>query len=189
MIPKNVAEILKNHVVLEVEGIDRMYLNGYVPLIQTGGGAATFIRDQLQKPFASTAAVAPLSRQFVCRIEHFARFHGIDIVTFEKKQRKDNVMKDYLNKFNGSEGVLFIGKAQEKAWLFRTVKRKNPHAGRVYPWLARGTAMPNQCHKLRLKPAEFLDFSAYSAILGAARKPIFFFIERRKNVKKFFGKR
>jgi hypothetical protein len=120
-----------------------MYLNGYVPLIQTGGGAATFIRDQLQKPFASTAAVAPLSRQFVCRIEHFARFHGIDIVTFEKKQRKDDVMKDYLNKFNGSEGVLLIGKAQEKAWLFRTVKRKNPHTGRVYPWLARGTAMPN----------------------------------------------
>jgi hypothetical protein len=31
MIPKNVAEILRNHVVLEVESIDRMYLNGYVP--------------------------------------------------------------------------------------------------------------------------------------------------------------
>lgn len=64
MIPKNVAEILKNPVVLEVEGIDRMYLNGYVPLIQTGGGAATFIRDQLQKPFAFTAAVALLSHYF-----------------------------------------------------------------------------------------------------------------------------
>ena len=25
--------------------------------------------------------------------------------------------------------------------------------------------MEAQCHKLRLKPAEFLDFSAYSAIL------------------------
>jgi len=144
MIPKNVAEILKNHVVIEVEGIDRMYLNGYVPLVQTEGGAATFIRNQLQKPFASTAAVAPMSRQFVCRIEDFARFHGIDIVAFEKKQRKDDVMKEYLNKFNGSEGVVFIGKAQEKAWLFRTVKRKkNPETGRVYPWLCRGTAMPN----------------------------------------------
>ena len=49
--------------------------------------------------------------------------------------------------------------------------------------------LQGQCHKLRLKAAEFLDFSAYSAILGTARKPIFFFIERRKNVKKFFEKR
>ena len=47
MIPKNVAEILQNHVLLEVEGIDRMYLNGYVSLVQTEGGAATFIRRQL----------------------------------------------------------------------------------------------------------------------------------------------
>jgi hypothetical protein len=49
---------------------------------------------------------------------------------------------------------------------------------------------PIQCHKLRLKPAEFPDFSAYSAILGTAQKTHhYFFIERRKNVKKFFEKR
>jgi hypothetical protein len=30
-IPHSVAEILKQHVTLEVEGIDRMYLNVYVP--------------------------------------------------------------------------------------------------------------------------------------------------------------
>ena len=143
MIPKNVDEILKNHVVLEVEGIDRLYLNGYVPMVQSGGGAAAFIRHQLDKPFASTAAVAPMSRQFVSQIQGFARSHSIDIVSFEKKQRKDDVMKAYLDKFTEPEGVLFIGKAQEKAYLFRTVKRKNPQTGRTYPWLARGTAMPN----------------------------------------------
>ncbi|MFZ0131222.1 MAG: hypothetical protein WAK95_01690 [Desulfobacterales bacterium] len=143
MIAKNVAEILKNHIVLEVEGIDRVYLNGYVPLVQSGGGAATFIRNHLHKPIASTAAVAPVSRQFVHAIEAFARVHGIDIVAFEKKQRKDDVMKAYLSKFTKPEGVLFIGKAQEKASLFRTVKRTNPQTGRPYPWLSRGTAMPN----------------------------------------------
>jgi len=32
---KSVAEILKNHVTFEVQAIDRMYLNAYVPSLQT----------------------------------------------------------------------------------------------------------------------------------------------------------
>mgnify|MGYP003471157208 CR=1 FL=1 len=43
MVSQNVAEIIKNHVVLEVEGIDRMYLNGYVPGLQTEGGFVHFV--------------------------------------------------------------------------------------------------------------------------------------------------
>ena len=30
-VPRTVAEVLHEHVTLEVEGIDRMYLNVYVP--------------------------------------------------------------------------------------------------------------------------------------------------------------
>lgn len=39
MVPKNVANILRDHVTFELEGIDRMYLNAYVPSLQTGGAA------------------------------------------------------------------------------------------------------------------------------------------------------
>jgi hypothetical protein len=38
MARKNVAEILTNHVTLELQAIDRMVLNAYVPSLQTGGG-------------------------------------------------------------------------------------------------------------------------------------------------------
>ena len=41
-IPRTVAEILREHVTLEVEGIDRMYLNVYVPALQRAGGVASF---------------------------------------------------------------------------------------------------------------------------------------------------
>ena len=34
-LPRSVAEVLKQHVTLEVEGIDRMYLNVYQPRLQT----------------------------------------------------------------------------------------------------------------------------------------------------------
>jgi hypothetical protein len=48
-----------------------------------------------------------------------------------------------LAHFQGDEGVVFIGKAQEKTPVFRTEKRVNPPTGQRYPWLARSTAMVN----------------------------------------------
>ena len=43
-LPRSVAEILREHVTLEVEGIDRMYLNTYVPGLQYESGVAAFFR-------------------------------------------------------------------------------------------------------------------------------------------------
>jgi hypothetical protein len=81
MVPQNLAEIIRSHVTLEVEGIDRMYLNGYVPNLQSEGGFVHFVRDHLQFPIASTAVVAPLSKAFVASIEKFAREQGVDLVS------------------------------------------------------------------------------------------------------------
>ena len=50
MVRKNVAEILENHVTFELEAIDRMYLNEYVPSLQTGGGVVYFLKTQLGCP-------------------------------------------------------------------------------------------------------------------------------------------
>jgi hypothetical protein len=143
MIPKSVAEIIQNHVVLEVEGIDRLYLNGYVPGLQTEGGFVHFVRHHLGRPIASTAAIAPMTEQFVQAIERFAQERRIDVIAFAKDQRKDDVAKEYLAKSSLREGVLFIGKAQEKASVFRTTRRMNPLSGHSYPWITRGTALPN----------------------------------------------
>ena len=52
--------------------------------------------------------------------------------------------RDYLKAFKADEGVLFIGKAQEKAPVFRTERRRNAKTGATYPWLVRSTAMVNQ---------------------------------------------
>lgn len=142
MVSKNLAEILHDHVTLELEGIDRMYLNGYVPSLQTGAGFAWFVREQLGYPIASTAMIAPMSRAFVGRIEQFVAEQGLDLVAFRKGERKDDVAKAYVGAFEDEEGVLFVGKAQEKASVFRTEKRTN-EAGVKYPWIIRSTAMVN----------------------------------------------
>jgi len=142
MIRKNVAEILSHHVTFELEAIDRMYLNAYVPSLQTGGGVVYFLKTQLGVRVPSTVMVAPMSERFVKAIDRFAVTQGVDLVTFEKGQRKDDVAHKYLATFAGDEGVLFIGKAQEKASVFRTEKRRDAQ-GKTYPWIIRSTAMPN----------------------------------------------
>ena len=113
-LPRTVAEILRDHVTLEVEGIDRMYLNAVVPVLQSAGGINWFFREIRGHSFASSALMAPMTRAFVESLEHFAERENLDVVTFEKKQRKDDVAAEYRARSDGAEGLLFVGKAQEK---------------------------------------------------------------------------
>jgi hypothetical protein len=40
-----VGELLTEKVALDIEGIDRLYLNLYQPMLQTGAGVATFFKQ------------------------------------------------------------------------------------------------------------------------------------------------
>ena len=142
-IPRTVAEVIREHVCLEVEGIDRMYLNVYVPALQREGGVASFFRFHRGYRFASSALMDPISKAFIAEMEQFAKQGNIPVVRFGKGQRKDDVAAEYRKKFQGEEGVLFIGKAQEKTPVFRTERRRNEKTGATYPWLVRSTAMVN----------------------------------------------
>jgi len=142
-VARSVADVLRDHVTLELEGIDRMYLNVYVQLLQTVGGVVYYLREHRGQPFASTAALAPMTEAFVRNIEEFTAQQGIDLVSFEKGQRKDDVTQEYLRHFQGNEGVLYVGKAQEKARITRTQKRRSAKTGKTYPWIVETTAMVN----------------------------------------------
>ena len=142
-IPQSVAEVLKSHVTLEVEGIDRMYLNLYVPRLQHERGVVGFFRYHRGHQFASSALMAPMTKGFVGLIESFVEAHGVRLITFEKGDRKDDVVKPYFADFEGEEGVVVVGKAQEKTRVLRTVKRRNASSGKSYAWLVPSTAMVN----------------------------------------------
>jgi hypothetical protein len=142
-LPRSVAEVLKSHVTLEVEGIDRMYLNVYQPRLQTDRGVASFFRFHRGELFASSALMNPMSKLFIAAVDRFVRREQIPLITFTKGQRKDDVTQEYRSCFSKSEGIVVVGKAQEKTPVFRTEKRRNPETGRTYPWIVRTTAMVN----------------------------------------------
>src|SRR5208282_6474521 len=119
-IPRSVAEVIKEHVVLEVEGIDRMYLNVYQPRLQTEKQAACFFRYHRGLPVASSALMGVVTREFLRQVDDFVAKNSIPVVAFRKGERKDDVAAEYRAGFTGNEGVLFLGKAQEKVTVFRT---------------------------------------------------------------------
>ena len=143
IVARTVAEIMKDHVTLDVESIDRMYLNVYVPRLQSERGVVFFFRLHRGHTFASSALMSPMTKAFVAAIDRFTKQHQIPVVTFQKGQRKDEIAAEHLASFQGEEGIVFVGKAQEKTAVFRTEKRHHPETGKSYAWIVRSTAMVN----------------------------------------------
>jgi hypothetical protein len=163
-VPRTVADVMGQHVTLEVECIDRMYLNVYQPKLQTERGVASFFRFHRGHTFASSVLMEPISQAFIQGIEAFAKKEKVPLLTFAKGQRKDDVAAEYRARFSGSEGVLFIGKAQEKTRVFRTEKRTNSATGQKYPWIVKSTAMVNQYYLYAIDAdfgPFFLKFGSY----------------------------
>ncbi len=163
---RSVADVLAEHVQFEVECIDRMYCNVYIPRLQYVGGVVGYVQQHLGLPIASTAPLAGISDRFVKQVHTFATTNNIAWVDFAKGQRKDDVMHEQLRLFEAAgqtEGVVFIGRAQEKTNLFRTEKRRNA-AGHAYPWIVSSTGVVNQfycyCVDADFGPL-FLKFCSY----------------------------
>ncbi|HVB92805.1 MAG TPA: helix-turn-helix domain-containing protein [Acidimicrobiales bacterium] len=142
-VARSVGDVLDEHVVFDLECIDRLYLNLYQPKLVYPSGVVGFFRGHRGMPFASSALMDPISKDFVAGIHRFIDEWGLDLVHFQKGQRKDDVTHHYLAGHDGSEGVLYVGRAQEKTRVFRTEKRHNPSTGVAYPWLVSSTAMIN----------------------------------------------
>jgi hypothetical protein len=84
-----------------------------------------------------------MTEAFVRNIDQFVNAAGVDLVAFQKGQRKDDVTQKYLGRFTQHEGVLYVGKAQEKARVMRTERRRSRFTGGTYPWIVESTAMVN----------------------------------------------
>jgi hypothetical protein len=124
------AEILlTDHVTLQCECIDRIYLNGYIPTLQVPGQLVKFLQHR-GYPIPSPVAVAKLTQRFVHEIEKFASVNKIPLVRFTKKQRKEDVAHTYFDQLQkeGRFGVAMIGVAQERTTGFKGVKLDRPDA-------------------------------------------------------------
>ena len=114
----SIPELLNGHVTLEVECLDRLYLNGYIGSLATSGGLVTFMREQLGKPIPSPVVLGQVSEKFREAVKAIAAQKQIPIYQFQHKERKDDVANDFRRKRGVRDQIVFIGVAQERAQAF-----------------------------------------------------------------------
>jgi hypothetical protein len=171
-LPRSVADVIDQHVTLELESLDRVYLNVYQPQLQTPTAVFWFLRRFHGEGAVSSHKMRAITERFVSAIEAYADEHDVSIVPFEKGQRKEDIAAEYLKEFEGPEGVLFIGKAQEKVRTFRTQGRRNAK-GETYPWIVESTAIVNQYYFYGVDEDFGLFFLKYSSYFPYGSKLCF----------------
>jgi hypothetical protein len=118
----NIPELLREHVTLEVECLDRLYLNGYIGKLATPGGLVMFMRDQLGKPIPSPVVLGQVTEKFRAAVKAQAEQQQIPIYQFQHKERKDDIANDFRERRGVRDQIVFIGVAQEKTQAFNGKK-------------------------------------------------------------------
>jgi hypothetical protein len=118
----NIAELIKDHVTLTVDCVDRLYLNAYVPRLHSSGGVVGFLR-QRGASIPSPALFGQITDAFKAALRSWADDRQIPWIEFKKGDRKDDVVEPYRRRFQGANGIVLVGVAQEKAKAWRGVKR------------------------------------------------------------------
>jgi len=116
----SVTDLLGGQVGLDLECMDRLYFNGYVPNLQVGGQVVTFLTHHLGYPIPSPVVFNQIGERFRRAVGDFADRERIPVVRFAKSDRKADVMGPYLRRAaaTGRSQVAAIGVAQEFQRVF-----------------------------------------------------------------------
>jgi hypothetical protein len=127
----SVAEALEGHVTLDIECFDRMVFNAYVPLLQSGGGVVTFLREHRGNPIPSPALFAPIGEAFRAAVHRFAEEQRVPLIPFRSRQDKLATVRPHLDAAAAAEreGVVAIGVAQERRSVWMGSVRRRDSGG------------------------------------------------------------
>jgi hypothetical protein len=133
----NINDVLDGHVALEVDCVDRLYLNAYVPRLQVGGQVKWFLQEHLGNPIPSPAIIERIGNRFRQDVKAFAANNRVPILSLKKPDRsrwddrKLDHVRPYLQRAErtGRFGVVAIVAAQEFQWVFNSTKHTGAAGG------------------------------------------------------------
>jgi hypothetical protein len=128
------GELLDGHAVLDIECLDRIYLNAYVPVLQSSGQVVAFMTRHLGKPIPSPALMEQIGTRFRKAVESFAFSNEIPWVKFGKDDRKVSVMQPHIaaQAATGKSGVAAVGVSQEFQRVWSAYQRDTKTAAPQY---------------------------------------------------------
>src|SRR5690348_6420717 len=106
-----VNDVLDGHVVLDIECLDRIYLNAYVPILQTSSQVVAFLSGHLGFPFPSPVLFRQMGDRFRKAVMSFSDASDIPWIKFGKDEAKLEVMAPHLARqaATGRSGAAAIG--------------------------------------------------------------------------------
>jgi hypothetical protein len=136
----NVNDVLEGHVALDLDCLDRIYLNAYVPNLQVGGQVVTFLTQHLGNEVPSPALFKRIGDRFRQAVAAFAQEQAIPLLRLKRPDRTrwDDRKLDHVRPHleqaqrEGRCGVVAIVVAQEVQKVFMGYQRgKDTHGKAV----------------------------------------------------------
>jgi hypothetical protein len=136
----NINDVLDGHTALDLNCLDRIYLNAYVPKLQVGGQVVTFLTRHLGNEVPSPALFKRIGDRFRQAVVAFAQEQGIPLLRLKRPDRTrwDDRKLDHVRPHlehaerEGRCGVVAIVAAQEVQKVFMGYQRgKDTHGKAV----------------------------------------------------------
>jgi hypothetical protein len=137
------ATLLRDHVTLTCRSVDRIFLQAYVPRLQSAGLVCQFLRWQRGYPIPSSAAFGKIGDAYVAEVRKFAKANGIPVRYFAKGEKKEEIARPFIEAAaaeGGTGKVVLIGIAQEKASVWRSWPARGQR-GAAHPHMEWGRQM------------------------------------------------
>jgi hypothetical protein len=90
------ATLMRGHVSLTCRCVDRFFLQGYVPKLQTVGLVCKFLRWHRKVPIPSSAVFGKIGENYVRDIERYARDNAVPLQHFKKGESKEAVARPLI---------------------------------------------------------------------------------------------
>ncbi|HEY2651887.1 MAG TPA: hypothetical protein VGI50_08200 [Solirubrobacteraceae bacterium] len=130
----NINDVLEGHVALEIDCVDRLLLNAYVPALQVPGQVVRFLCGHLGHPIPSPALLGRIGNRFRSQARKFADERGIPVLRLGSPDRsrwddrKVDHVRPHLQRAEreGRFGVvaLVVGEEFQHVWSARNRARK-----------------------------------------------------------------
>jgi len=117
--------------------VDRIVLNGYLPLGQQGGGFRVWWRELTGSDATlDQEHLLRLAGRFSRRLHGWAKQHGVPVIHCAPEQRKHELAEKYLPQDPNYGGLflVLVAKAPALVWEVKSCKSGAPHLSRKSPW-------------------------------------------------------
>lgn len=127
-----VSSLLSDRVEFRLSCVDRIFIQGYIPTLQSEGLVVRFMLDQ-GNTIPSPKVFGRIHDRLVAAIDRFVAANTLEVLRFKKGQSKEESARPYLEaaKAAGREGVVVVGVAQERVQGWRGFRRggsdSHPH--------------------------------------------------------------